>query len=340
MNVYFPICIIVMFSFGCQKTIKVDTPPVEKKTIAESPTQAQAAKKKAQIRYGITYPIGWTVEEGYKGTASMAMSDIRKATDSRATMNIAITETKLTTPKEVFDEAMKEYLSSIKNIEGALDRRLVLDTGVRVHEVTFLAEVNSRKMRFRILHTVKGGFAFVVTSASVVESFDHDNATFYEPAFQTFFVRNDSLGHDVKRQYYSIIYPEGWETSADINWADTSAMLPGGKIGNFRENMAVTFELAPSMDLKTYFEFSLKGVLSTAVNFKLISKLKKKLENGREVFELIYDQGKETVVRTKMTYALESGMGYIMLLAGKPETFETYETLFDKTVESFRPHRK
>jgi len=37
-------------------------PPVEKKTVAaESPTQAQAAKKKAQIRYGITYPIGWTV---------------------------------------------------------------------------------------------------------------------------------------------------------------------------------------------------------------------------------------------------------------------------------------
>ncbi len=342
MNAYFSFFLIALFAVGCQKAAKTDATPAEQKQVeTAAETKEPAPKKKSNIVYGIKYPTGWTIENGYQGTASMALSELRQATNSRATMNIAISNATVKTAKEVFDIAMLEYHKSINNISEIVDRPFLLKSGVSAHEVTFNGTVRERNMRFRILHAVKGELAFIVTAVSVIEAFDQDDIEFYEPTFHTFFLRDDAMGNNVKRQYYSIIYPENWNTTADINWADTNSSRPGGVPGTFVENIAVTHEIVTSMNLKSYVQASLRGIKAATKNFKLISQQETTLENGRKVSEIIFDQTSDkTVMRTKMIHTLESGMGYIILLTGKPETFETYEALFDATVETFRPHRK
>lgn len=334
MNAYFSILIITLLSFGCKKAVQADAPPAEQEQVVPTPTKKNTPPN---VRYGINYPEGWTIENGYNGTASMALSEIRKSTNSRATMNIAISNTTVETPKEVYDLALMEYEKSIPEMTDIVDRPLTLATGVKAHEVTFVATLNKLRMRFRIIHSLRGGLAFIVTAASVVDTFEEDNRTYFEPAFQTFFLR-DAMGTDVKRKYYSIKFPEGWD-AAEVKGTDTSAIAPG-EPGKFSENIGVDYGLVANLDLKAYTTLSINELKTSMEDFKLISQREFKLENGRSVSEMIFDhKNGEIVFRGKMIHTIEKGMGYIILLTAKPDTLERYEAEFNKTVESFQPHR-
>lgn len=108
------------------------------------------------------------------------------------------------------------------------------------------------------------------------------------------------------------------------------------------ENMNIVAEKIPtesSVSLKDYTNASIEGLKILFQNVTIVQPPKEITINGKPAMTMIYTAKIPEVpvtIKALVVLAIKGNTGYVMTFGGIPETYSTYEPIFEKMLQSFR----
>lgn len=108
------------------------------------------------------------------------------------------------------------------------------------------------------------------------------------------------------------------------------------------ENMNIVAEKIPtesSTSLKDYTNANIEGLKILFQNVTIVQPPKEITINGKPAITMIYTAKLPEVpvtIKVLVVLAIKGNTGYVMTFGGIPETYSTYESIFEKMLQSFR----
>lgn len=149
------------------------------------------------------------------------------------------------------------------------------------------------------------------------------------------YVSKDEVLHSTSSNYYSIKYPELWESVDDEDAAFMLAAPLESENDKFTENVNLMFEQDITADLNSYFEYNLAQI-KELIPSATIHEKSSITQAGYPCYKLHMSFEQEGVNITSIQYYwVQNSRAYVLTFTAETKKYDEYKTVFSNILNSF-----